>query len=47
MERLLELLPIDFFGKAHQGVVGINDGSELRFEDVALSVLMGRANVFL
>ena len=41
MERLLELLPIDFVGKADQGVIGINDGDELRFKDVALSGLRG------
>ena len=28
MERLLELLPIDFVGEADQGVIGINDGDE-------------------
>ncbi len=41
MERLLELMPIDFVGKADQGVVGINDGDELGFEEVALSGLRG------
>jgi hypothetical protein len=41
MERLLELLPIDFVGKANQGVVGINDGDELGFEEVTLSGLRG------
>jgi hypothetical protein len=41
MERLLELLPIDFVGEADQGVIGINDGDELRFEEVALSGLRG------
>ena len=41
MERLLELMPIDFVGEADQGVIGINDGDELRFEEVALSGLRG------
>jgi hypothetical protein len=41
MERLLELLPIDLVGKADQGVVGINDGDELGFEEVTLSGLRG------
>jgi hypothetical protein len=41
MERFLELLPIDFVGKANQGVVGINDGDELGFEEVTLSGLRG------
>jgi hypothetical protein len=37
----LELLPIDFVGKEDQGVIGINDGDELRFEEGALSGLRG------
>jgi hypothetical protein len=41
MERILELLPIDFVGEADQGVIGINDGDKLRFEEVALSGLRG------
>jgi hypothetical protein len=41
MERPLELLPMDLVGKADQGVVGINDGDEFRFEEVALSGLRG------
>ena len=32
---------MDLVGKADQGVVGINDGDEFRFEEVALSGLRG------